>query len=276
MTTEESRFEEINKLHETLVDIPTCVVVDLSTDAARRAIRIGELLTQAQRNLPEGEWRFWLQRNVWFSRRKVRNYMAAFTNSEKLKSAIGADMALKWQKSAEFVDMVQRCRTAGHEAEQTGALEPPKPQPSTNAQAEKLNRRTEKLDELEKQMEIGIEATFRNLWTFAHHRDSAPENANYISMEEKFGRSSRPGAAGEQRGGRCQFILHSDLATSLRRAFIRTRRMYLRPHHTNACSRDFRLVLPDDRSGIRALCAPFQEKSDYRKNQQSDCAKAIC
>jgi hypothetical protein len=73
----ESAKVEINRLHGE--------ICDAARTSIEKAIRIGELLTQARSSLKHGEWLPWLKENVGFSRQTADNYWRIFDNRENLK-----------------------------------------------------------------------------------------------------------------------------------------------------------------------------------------------
>jgi hypothetical protein len=54
------------------------------TRAVQRAIRIGELLTQAKADVAHGEWLPWIQQNLVFSERHARKYMQVYANRSRV------------------------------------------------------------------------------------------------------------------------------------------------------------------------------------------------
>jgi Protein of unknown function (DUF3102) len=93
----------------------------------------GEALLKAKERLPHGEWLPWLGKNVKFSERTVRRYMALASGWEKIKSVIVADLTAALRLLAEdpdakpkkgkkatpaqpFLKLCRPCRTYGAKA----------------------------------------------------------------------------------------------------------------------------------------------------------------
>ncbi|MBW8003978.1 MAG: DUF3102 domain-containing protein, partial [Planctomycetes bacterium] len=81
---EKSRITEINTLHS---EIGGHLKMTLD-----KAIRIGELLTEQKAGLQHGKWIPWIEENLPFSERSVRDYMRFYDRREELKTAKIADL----------------------------------------------------------------------------------------------------------------------------------------------------------------------------------------
>ena len=81
---EKSRITEINTLHS---EIGGHLKMTLD-----KAIRIGELLTEQKAGLQHGKWIPWIEENLPFSERSVRDYMRFYDRREELKTARIADL----------------------------------------------------------------------------------------------------------------------------------------------------------------------------------------
>ena len=73
-----SVIREINALHGEL-----CALARMTLS---KAIRLGELLTQAKAALLHGEWLGWLKENVTFNVRTAQRYMGVYQERDLLKN----------------------------------------------------------------------------------------------------------------------------------------------------------------------------------------------
>jgi hypothetical protein len=67
--------KEINRLHDEIMGMT----------GLQKAIRIGELLSKINEELPHGQWLPWLQANVQFSQKTASNYMRLFEHRDDPK-----------------------------------------------------------------------------------------------------------------------------------------------------------------------------------------------
>ena len=77
--------EQILKLH--------AEILDAVRTSLPKAIKIGELLTGIKDKMEHGQWLPWVQKNLPFAERTVRNYCRCFAERDKLKSANVADLS---------------------------------------------------------------------------------------------------------------------------------------------------------------------------------------
>ena len=81
---EKSRITEINTLHSEIGGY-----LKMTLD---KAIRIGELLQEQKEGLKHGEWLPWVEGNLSFTDRTVRNYLRVYENRERLKMETVSDL----------------------------------------------------------------------------------------------------------------------------------------------------------------------------------------
>ena len=63
--------------------------------ASRKAVRVGELLTDQKAKLTHGGWSLWLKANVKLSLTMVRYFMRCYRNRDLLNQRSGADLTIK-------------------------------------------------------------------------------------------------------------------------------------------------------------------------------------
>ena len=89
MNLELVEHDRLGELAATVNDEYALMTGDM-TRAVKRAIRIGELLTEVKAEVAHGEWIPWVEENLVFGQREAQRYMRVAANRTRVSDSVGA------------------------------------------------------------------------------------------------------------------------------------------------------------------------------------------